>query len=258
MGVWRKLRYLAEPKSRAVLSDRSNAKADPTQSLTRDLFNDTKFLLGRKPVKVIFDVGANRGDFTDQYLKYFPDASIHCFEPNPSTCETLKSRFRDNPRVNIHNVAVSKVQGVEDFYCNKESATDSLLLPAQNWKEWVDGKSDALLLASHIQAKTITLDQFCQDQSIHEIDILKIDTQGAELLVLEGAHGLLQNRTVRVIIAELLFVPVYGGQPFYYDVCSRFADYGYDLVNLYDCRYDDDTALQLKWADGVFVYRAFS
>lgn len=257
MRVWEKLRYLVFPKSRAVLSDQSNAKADPSQSLTRDLFNDTKFLLGRKPVKVIFDVGANRGDFTDRFLKYFPDASIYCFEPNPSTCETLKSRFRDNPRVNIHNFAVSKVQGVEDFYCNKENATDSLLPPARDWKEWVDGKSDALNLKSKITVPTITLDKFCSSNSITEIDILKIDTQGAECLILEGAENLLSRHAIRIVVAEMLFVPVYKNQPYFYDVCSKLASHGYSLVNLYDIRYDDDSALQIKWGDGLFIYRGW-
>jgi FkbM family methyltransferase len=256
MSLWEKLCSFKKKKSNCNIDPSRQTITPFLQNPERDIFTDTKFLLKDRLVKYIFDVGANRGDFTSEFVHSFPDAGIHCFEPNPTTCETLKTRFKEYPHIRIHNVAVSNVQGVADFCCNKECATDSLFSPSPEWKEWVDGKSDALLLTTSIQAKTITLDQFCHDQSIEEIDILKIDTQGAELLVLEGASGLLQERAVHVIIAELLFVPVYAGQPYYYEVCSRLAAYGYDLANLYDCRYDD-TALQLKWADGVFIRRGW-
>lgn len=258
MSLWDKIRSSKNKRDNSDPVHTQETESPLSQNPVRDIFTDTKFLLKDRQVKTIFDVGANRGDFTGEYVRSYPDAQVHCFEPNPTTCETLRNRFKKFPHVIIHNAAVSNDNGTADFCCNKECATDSLLPPAPGWKEWVDGKSDALLLESRIPVKTITLDQFCRDQSIDEIDILKIDTQGAELLVLEGATGMLQKRAVHVVIAELLFVPVYAGQPFYYDICSRLGVFGYDLVNLYDCRCDDDSGIQLKWADGVFAYRNFS
>jgi FkbM family methyltransferase len=257
MSLWDKFCSLKDEKENYESKSSQQTTSLPPQNPGRDIFTDTKFLMKDRQVKNIFDVGANRGDFTSEYMHLFPNARIHCFEPNPSTCETLKTRFKEYPNIMTHNVAVSNVRGVADFCCNKECATDSLLKPSPEWKKWVDGKNDALLLTSCIRARTISLDQFCHDQSIEKVDILKIDTQGAEFLVLEGAHNLLQKKAVHVIITELMFVPVYAGQPYYYDICSRLADYGYDLVNLYNCRYDDDTALQMKWADGLFIYRNF-
>jgi FkbM family methyltransferase len=255
MSLWDKLCSSQNKQSSSAISPPQNPITPPSQIHVRDIFTDTAFLLKDQQVQTIFDVGANRGDFTNEYVHSFPDAKIHCFEPNPATVDALKNRFKEYPQVTINNVAVSNIEGVADFCCNNESPTDSLLQPAPQWREWVDGKRDSLLLTSRIQVKTVTLDKYCQDQSIEDIDILKIDTQGAELLVLEGASGLLQKMAIRVIIAELVFVPVYNGQPYFYEVCTRLADYGYCLVNLYDCRYDDDSALQLKWADGVFINR---
>jgi FkbM family methyltransferase len=164
-------------------------------------------------------------------------------------------RFKGNSKIDIHNIAVADKEGTSEFYCYKENPTDSLLMPATQWRQWVDGKSDALEIKSRITVPTTSIDTFCSINSISEIDILKIDTQGAECLILDGAKNLLSQHAINFLIAEILFVPVYRNQPFFYEVCSKLACYGYSLVNIYNIRYDKDPSLQIKWGDGVFIYR---
>lgn len=191
------------------------------------------------------------------YLNSFPESDLYCFEPNPVTFGILETRFKNNSRVHLHNIAVSDTNGISDFYCNKENPTDSLFLPAIAWMQWVDGKRDALTLKSKINVLTTNLDTFCSSNSISKLDILKIDAQGAECLILDGAKNLLSQHAIKIILAEMMFVPVYENQPFFFEICNKLALHGYSLVNLYNIRYDEETSLQIKWGDGLFIYRGW-
>lgn len=223
-----------------------------------DLFQSIQGLAKENSISTIFDVGGNAGDFSWQFSQLYSDAQIYCFEPSPRSYESLVTRFSRNSKISIHNIAVSDGNGTADFHCYKVNPTDSLLMPAIQWRQWVDGKSDALELQSNITVTTTTLDTFCSNHAISTIDILKIDTQGAECKILDGAKNLLSRHAVNFLILEMLFVPVYKNQPYFFEVCRKLADYGYSLVNLYNIRYDDDeNPLQIKWADGIFVYRGW-
>lgn len=78
-----------------------------------------------------------------------------------------------------------------------------------------------------------TLDDFCQVHGINHIDLLKIDTEGADLLVLKGAAGLLSRGGIDVIICEILFEPIYKGQAVFEDVLSFLRGNGMGFYNLY-------------------------
>lgn len=141
-----------------------------------DFFQSIQVLTQDTSITTIFDVGGNAGDFSWEFLQLFPDAKIHCFEPSPVSYQSLTHRFKGNSKIDIHNIAVSDREGTSEFYCYKENPTDSLFMPATQWRQWVDGKSDALDMKLRITVPTTSLDTFCSINSISEIDILKIDT----------------------------------------------------------------------------------
>ena len=76
-----------------------------------------------------------------------------------------------------------------------------------------------------------TLDQFVQEQQIARIDLLKIDTQGAELLVLKGAVAVLPR--VRMIWAEVSFRALYDGSALFADVHGFLAEQGFRLHSIH-------------------------
>jgi len=213
--------------------------------------------LEKEQVCTIFDIGAHHGDITQEYYDIYPAASIYCFEPSPRSFRTLSDRFSGNPRIKLFNYAVLDKSGTVEFYCNRTSATDSILSPSPEARRWVDGRDAGSLDCTDLtKVESIDLDTFCKQNNIAGIDILKIDTQGAEVHVLRGARNLLGQHKIRLILAELLFVPVYQNQPYFYQVCDLLHSYGYSLVNLFNIRFDDDM-LQMKWADGLFVCRGW-
>ena len=202
-----------------------------------DSLSTIKAIFEESKVRTIFDVGANIGDITRQFHDAFPEAVIYTFEPSPDTFKALSARFSGDPRINLYDYAVMDKPGSVAFFCNRVSPTDSILSPSGESSQWVDGKEGSSLeCINRAVVRSTDLDTFCREHGIEAIDILKIDTQGAEVHVLRGAKDSLEHRKVRVILAELLFVPVYENQPYFYQVCNFLSSYGYSLVNLFNIR----------------------
>jgi FkbM family methyltransferase len=88
-----------------------------------------------------------------------------------------------------------------------------------------------------VQVKMTTIDDFCKDESIGQIDLLKIDTQGYELEVLKGATRLLNSKSIGIIYTEVCFVRYYQHQPLFQDVYDYLYKQGYRLVALYESGY---------------------
>jgi FkbM family methyltransferase len=188
-------------------------------------------LLGRDD-PVIFDVGASIGGETFEYRKHFPRARIHAFEPAMSSYQILQSRVSGDLNITAYNLAVSDAEGVVRFNTNVAPACSSLLpTDERSAINWSTGLFETVETA---EVKAVTLDRFCEAHEIPRIDILKLDVQGAEYLVLEGARRLLSGGDILLIFAEIILVPTYKGQRSLLDYLTLFDEYGYQLVDLYD------------------------
>ena len=81
-----------------------------------------------------------------------------------------------------------------------------------------------------------TVDAFCAVHGIDKIDLLKIDTEGYDLVVLEGARELLRSGRARFILVEAVLIVVDLHSRF---VCARdfvrvLAEHGYEAFGIYD------------------------
>ena len=72
---------------------------------------------------VLFDIGANRGEWTARALQSLDIVSkpgkIFCFEPASATFNYLVKRFHEDFRVEVHQTAVSDSDGITDFYISR-------------------------------------------------------------------------------------------------------------------------------------------
>jgi FkbM family methyltransferase len=216
----------------------------------KDPYIDKKNILAETEPGVIFDIGAHQGDTTAAYVKHFPESLVYSFEPAPDSYSKLKVRFSDNQMVKFFQMAISDKSCVMDFYSNADSATNSLLPVAGEAEKWAD-LPEAILLKDIIKVKVTSIDEFCVNEGIDRIMILKMDLQGGELLALEGAKKMLTNKAIGLVYSELLFVPLYIGQAEYYQVCGLLAKFGYRLFDMYNRAYDNNG--KIKWCDGLFV-----
>ena len=138
--------------------------------------------------KTVFDIGANVGNYSKELLAINPNLNIHCFEPNPNLINTIKLLKVGN----VEQCAVSNQKGEIDFSLNLLDSTMS----SQYRKGSVE---------KTIKVKTITLDEYCSENKINYIDFIKIDTEGNEYAVLQGAYNLINSQSIGIIQFE------YGG-----------------------------------------------
>ena len=95
-----------------------------------------------------------------------------------------------------------------------------------------------------------SLDTFCKDEQIERIDLLKMDVQGGELGILQGARQLLAQKKIAVIYSEVFFVPMYQNQPLF--GCSELAPHRYSLHYAYNFVFNGRSG-RLFSADALFV-----
>jgi FkbM family methyltransferase len=220
------------------------------QSLKKSDFQQNAFDVQKEILlsdpKVIFDIGANRGDTAIKYSNLFSNASIYAFEPFIETFEKLINNVNGIPKISTHQIAISDKKGETVFYSNKNEDTNSLLA------------SSKIGLSSDEQVKTIgqinviteTIDTFCVEQKIDNIDILKMDIQGAELLALKGAAQLLAEKKIRLIYTETYFRRQYNNQPLFHEISAFLAQYGYYLQDIYSPIYGKGS---ITWCDAIFL-----
>lgn len=147
---------------------------------------------------VVFDVGANQGDYSLAIKSEYPSAQVYAFEPHPKTYNKLK-----------------EVSGKYEFKTYNYGLGDKVeqLILYDHQTDEVLGTQHASLYKDVIvdfhKSKTqqfdiqiTTLDCFIKDNKINKIDLLKIDTEGNELNVLKGATSALKNNIIDVIYFE--------------------------------------------------------
>lgn len=139
----------------------------------------------------VLDVGGNIGDYCTTFAKAVgPRGHVHTFEPVPSTFETLKATIADEGlgNVTLNQKAVSNESGqIEIHMPGDDHARPSIKKHArQSWDKEEEVHS--------FPCEATTLDKYVQEQGISSVDFLKIDVEGAEHLVLQGAEGLLKTR----------------------------------------------------------------
>lgn len=212
-------------------------------------FLQQKVLLDRVLDPVIFDVGAHVGTVTRQYRLLFPNATIYSFEPFPESFEKLRDSFASDRLVHSYQLGFADRIGIAVFNVNIEATTNSLLpTDAAGSSFWGDKVLDT---TQHIEVEITTLDAFCQDHDVKHIDILKIDTQGAEKLVLQGSDRMLQEKSISYVYAEMLVVPTYQGQAKFHELIEFLDNRGYSLFSIYNPDYRSGSNRLLQ-VDAIF------
>ncbi len=149
------------------------------------------------PIKTIIDAGANVGYTSIYFLTKFPNARIIAVEADPGNMEALKVNFANNGVTNF--VALQKALW-------KSSTQVELTNSFRDHREWSRQVSEATgepVEPAH-KLTGISLSDLVQQNGINEIDILKIDIEGAEKEVFsDRGHSITILKTVKFIVVEL-------------------------------------------------------
>lgn len=155
-----------------------------------------KTIKTEKPVCI--DVGGNTGYYSAEILKRFPKAFIHIFEPNTNTFEILKDNLTKTNQVNLNNLALGDTEKEIDIYTYAHQKTSG------HTSAYSDVFADKLKKENILKltVSQTTLDRYCNENDIPEIDFLKIDVEGHEHKVLLGAANLLKSNSIKIIQFE--------------------------------------------------------
>lgn len=150
--------------------------------------DDARFLLAAaKGAECIFDIGANAGYYALHFAKQFaPIKKVHAFEPVPHTYQTLTQNIAINklgPSIVANNLALGQKNGKVKFFIPAFSGSC-----AASMKKLHPGEDNI-----EVSTAMTTLDEYCDSHQVTQIDLMKIDVEGAEFFVLQGGIKTLER-----------------------------------------------------------------
>jgi len=152
--------------------------------------------LSNKNKILVFDVGANKGEYSLQCIQIFENMlMLYAFEPSKKAYNELSHLLGTREGIKTFNLGFHKTKGEQILF---STTLGSKVATIYNPGTIIPEKK-------FIQTENIivyTLDNFCVSNGIERIDILKLDTEGNELDILLGAKKMLKNNKIKFIQFE--------------------------------------------------------
>lgn len=167
---------------------------------------------------IFFDVGTNAGSFIKILKKFNITTNIHCFEPHPVLYQKTLSVY---PYINMNNYCLGNIDDNIDIYIPKYSVGLSSVIDRP-----VFSKLNQEI--KKISTKCTKLDTYCKENNIDTIDFIKIDVEGAEKFIFEGATELLRNNKIKCGIFEV-GQTLYDANTHEDEICNMLTGYGYNI-----------------------------
>ena len=204
------------------------------------------------------DIGANPIDGDPPYAALLRDgqAEVVGFEPDATALATLNRAKGPHERYFPHAVGDG---GRHTLRICQAPGMTSLLEPDPATLGLFHGFPDWGRVLDRVEVATVRLDDVAETAGA---DLLKLDIQGAELMVLR--HATARLAAAVVVQAEVEFLPLYRDQPLFGDVDRFMRDHGFAFHRFYPENSRVMSPLmvggspyagfsQLVWADAIFI-----
>lgn len=145
---------------------------------------------------VMFDVGANVGDYSQAAIAKCQGKTLdlHCFEPSKDHFKILSESLKHD-KLHLNNFGLSDQAGTLTLF--KDKTVSGL---ASLYKRDVERHNIHMDLTEEVKLRT--LDEYCAEHAIKRIDFVKIDVEGHELKVLQGATAALKAGVIKSLQFE--------------------------------------------------------
>jgi FkbM family methyltransferase len=177
---------------------------------------------------VVFDVGANVGDYALLTKQFLPAAQVYAFEPARNTYDQLTSHLRGKADVKTYNIGFSDSERTVQLFSYEIEGNEVSLLSSIDQRQATQVVEVAASATEEILVKTI--DGFCVENGIKRIDFLKIDVEGHELAVLRGARDMLGKGLIPIIQFEFGPANIYS-RTFFFDFWTLLSG-DYDIFRI--------------------------
>lgn len=177
--------------------------------------------------RFVIDVGAFQGDWAQQFHSYFPEAFVMMIEAQDSK-RVILNQLKQNSKawVDFRIALLGAESGTKVQFV--EMSTGSSVFEEQSpYQRQV------------VEKELVTLDSLL-DEEIRKVDLIKLDVQGYELEVLQGASKKLSE--AHVVLMEVSFIPINRGAPLVAEVIQFMTERNFKLV---------DFCSQIRRKDGV-------
>lgn len=228
----RKEQALEQEEKIRVLEEKLNNKAREAVDVGSNdniegFVNDIAPFFTNKSITYV-DIGAYIGEVFIK-LKKFKKINIrqaHLFEPNPESYSKLVDNLTDykTSSLHVHNVAIGE---------KKDKATFSSSL---SMTKVVSHKPEEKVSTNYFDCNIFPLGDFKNSITEGHIHILKLDVEGEDLNVLEGAKDFLCEQKIDVIYVEVGFNKLGKQQTYFCDIDKKLQGYGYRVFKIYEQR----------------------
>ncbi len=221
-----------------------------------------------RPGDTVFDVGANFGYHSLELMRHlgWRPADVHLFEPNPTVAACLRRSIAANglaDGMHLVEAAVGSTKGTVTLKLVEDSWGASSVSGALN----ATGRPYALRVTDEIPVPVISLDEYCAEQRIDQVGVMKVDVEGFEPAVIAGARSTIRRSSHLRMLLE--FTPKAYDRPsaFFSELCELFP-HRYTLhrrrglrpigtfddlledvdVDLVDCVFSKQPILGFQWS----------
>jgi len=210
----------------------------------------------------IIEIGALQIDSKKEpfyeLLEYFPSSRIYGFEIEKEVCD--KMNLESLKQITYYPYALGKTNEKRKLYITQHPMCSSLYKPNEDLNKLYNNL-EVTKLIKESEIETISLDFFAEKYEVIDIDFIKIDVQGSELDIFQGATKSLQN--VLQIVCEVEFIPLYENQPLFGDVCNllkkndlifnKFLGLAGRSLKPIMLNNNPNLASQHMWSDAIFI-----
>lgn len=186
-------------------------------------------------IQYVLDIGAYRGDFTETVKSVWPSAIVTQIEADDRQSSWLNKNA-------IFALLGNEIKDDIDFFTLSE---DKITTGSSIFKELTNHYSDANTVV--IKKNMTTLDSLHEKHNFFgnwkDNGLIKIDTQGSELLILDGAQNFLNSKTPKYILLECSVMQYNDGSPQIADVISYMKNINYYVNDIFDLSYTEKNQL---------------
>jgi FkbM family methyltransferase len=204
-------------------------------------------LLAARGITLVLDVGANEGQYARRLRAAGYSGQIVSFEPLTGVFARLERAAAGDPAWEARRAALGDADGEAEINVAANTYSSSLL-PMRE-RHFRSAPTSAYVGSERVPLAR--LDSIWNELVRPDDRVwLKLDVQGYESRVLDGAEGVLDR--VDVLQAELALVPLYEGDPPWRELVDRLAGRGFRLAGL-EAGFEDPDTGELLQIDGIFV-----
>ncbi len=181
-----------------------------------------KLWMKNAAINTVIDIGANTGQFASAIGAILPEAQIYSFEPLPDCYQKLAKRLANHKRFKSFCIALGDEKKKINFWKSNFSPSSSVLSMTPLHKETFPFSAQNKLVPIQMGL----LDDYLQEITLTSKTLLKIDVQGYEYKVLQGAIKILDS--IDYILIEVSFQTLYEQQASFHDIYCYLISKGFE------------------------------